>query len=181
MKLAAYCALTAATCGLFIGCGPENQGVEKQQRIERRVGEDSNLGAADLAAATDEMVASIAQVQAIRNAEGNVTIVMDAIDNKTSMPSQDYEVFLARLRAMLNQSAVRKHLVFVETRGTAEQIKQREGYPVERSARQLPDYALSGSAYDLRRGGSAYYLLTFQLIDLRNDIITWQDSYEVKL
>ncbi len=178
--IAAVIALLVAPLALS-ACGTENQGVEKQRRIERRVGEDRNLGSADLAQATDAMVSSIAQVREIADSDGDVVIVMDTIQNRTSMPSQDYDIFLARLRALLNQSGVRQQLVFVETRNRAEQIKAREGYPVDQSSRNLPRYALTGVAYSMKRGASAYYLLTFQLVDLTNDIVTWEDRYEVKL
>jgi len=181
MKLAQLSIVGLAACVLIIGCSQENKGVDKEERIESRAGEGSKLGSADLAAATDAMVASIAQVPAIRGADEQVVIVLDEMDNKTEMPAQDFDAFLGRLRALLNQSDVRNDLAFVGNRSKTERIKQREGYPVDQSARSLPRYALTGTVYEVSRGGRSYYLLTFQMVDLTTDIITWEDSYEVKL
>lgn len=164
-----------------VGCGPTNRGVEKEQRIERRVGEGSRLGSADLAAATDEMIASIAQVPEIRNNDKRTVIVIDRVENRTSRSAEQFQIYLARLRAMMNQSGLKRDIVFVEDRAKAERIKQREGYPADATARTLPTRAITATFYDMPRARSNYYLLTFQLIDLSNDLITWEDSYEVKL
>jgi len=171
----------AVVAAVVVGCAPKNEGVKREERIERRVGEGSQLGSADLAAATDKMIASIARVPEIRDNEKRTVIVMDEVENRTSMPAEEYEIFLARLRSMMNQSGLRQDIVFVEDRAKAERIKQREGYPADATARTLPSYAISATFYDLPRGGSNYHLLTFQLFDFTNDVLVWEDSYEVKL
>jgi hypothetical protein len=181
MKLAQRSLIGLAGLALLAGCAQENRGVDKERRLESRVGDGTRLGSADLAAATDAMVGSIAQVPAIREAGERVVIVLDEVDNKTRMRSQEFDAFLGRLRALLNQSDVRRDLVFVGDRSKTERIKSREGYPVEQSARTLPKYALTGTAYEVRRASRSYYLLTFQMVDLATDIITWEDSYELKL
>jgi len=162
-------------------CGPTNEGFEKQERIESRKEAQPVLGSADLTTATDQAVASIANVAEIRAAEGRTVIVMDTVTNRTSDPSADFQIYLARMRALLNQSGQKRDLVFVETRHKAEQIKAREGFPEGATARTLPNYAMTATFYDMPRGKTNYYLLTFQLVDLTNDLITWEDSYEVKL
>lgn len=171
--------LTAALT--LTACGPSNEGFETQERIESRKEVGPNLGSADLQAASDKAVASIARVPGIRTEGEKTVIVMDTVTNRTSDPSADFQIYLARIRASLNQSGQRQDLVFVETRHKAVQIKEREGYPTEATARTLPRYALTATFYDLPRGRTNYYLLTFQLVDLTNDIIAWEDSYEVKL
>ncbi len=174
--------MTLALIALFaVACGPDNKGIEHGKRIERRAGDSGGLGSADLATASEQAVEGIANVPAIRTAEGRTVIVMDQVENRTSDPSADFQIFLARIRALLNQSGASKALVFVETRAKAEQIKAREGFPQEATARTLPTYGLTATFYDLPRGANNYHLLTFQLVDLRNDLIAWEDSYEVKL
>ena len=42
-------------------------------------------------------------------------------------------------------------------------------------------YALSGKAYDLPNRGTNYYLLEFNLTDLRSGTVTWINKYEVKV
>jgi PBP1b-binding outer membrane lipoprotein LpoB len=166
---------------LIVGCAPKNEGIEHGTRVERRAGDGYGLASADLTQATDQAVAGIANVPGIRRADGRTVIVMDQVENRTSDASADFQIFLARIRASLNNSGATKALVFVETRHKSEQIKAREGYPAKATARTLPTYALTASFYDLPRGAKNYYLLTFQLVDLTNDLIAWEGSYEVKL
>jgi len=172
--------IAVLTVGLS-ACGPTNEGFETEQRIESRKDGGPVLGSADLQRATDMAIQSIANVPEIRGNDGRTVIVMDTVTNRTSDPSADFQIYLARIRAMLNQSGQKQDLVFVETRHKAEQIKAREGYPTDATVRTLPRYALTATFYDLPRGRTNYYLLTFQLVDLTNDIVTWEDSYEVKL
>ena len=51
------------------------------------------------------------------------------------------------------------------------------------------DYVLTCEVYDLPRGGTNYYLLNYQLVQLRDAVtgpdvgsgaIVWENSYEVK-
>lgn len=170
-----------AILGLFVaGC---DHGAQKEQRLDTRVGEGGQLGSADLTAATEKAVEGIANDPDMVPAtgQGKVVIVMDQVTNHTSDPSANFHIYLARIRALLNQSGQSKNLVFVETRAKAEQIKQREGYPAEATARTLPKYALTADFSDIPRSQTHYYLLTFQLVDLTNDLIVWEGMYEVKL
>lgn len=176
--LAAVCLFTLSACDAT----PKNEGAARSYRLETRDSpRSSQLGSADLVVASDKTVAAIADVPEIKQAGGRTVIVMDRVENQTSDPSANFQVYLARIRAALNNSGAKRDLVFVETRSKAESIKQREGIPVESSARTRPQYALTGTFYDMPRATSNYYLLTFQLVDLTNDIVTWEGSYEVKL
>jgi hypothetical protein len=167
---------------LGAGCAPKNQGVEHGKRIERRAGDSPGLlGSADLVAATDSAVESIANLPAVQDAPGKTVILMDQVFNRTSDPSADYQVFLARLRAMMNESGLGRDLVFVATRHTAEQIKAREGYPAQASARTMATYALYATVYDMPRSGSNFYYLEFKLVELATDELAWIHKYEVKL
>ncbi|MHB1156836.1 MAG: hypothetical protein ACYC26_08355 [Phycisphaerales bacterium] len=170
-----------AVVGLFVvGC-ETNKGMEKEERIDTRKADAGQLGSADLTVATEKAVEAIANVPAIHQAGDRVVIVMDQVTNQTSDASANFQIYLARIRALLNQSGQTKNLMFVETRVKSEQIKQREGYPAAATARTLPRYALTAAFYDLPRSRGNYYLLTFQLVDLTNDVIVWENSYEVKL
>ena len=177
-------ALAAASL-MLAGCGatgPRNQGQPKSHRIESRLpGEGPYLGSADLVVATEQAVAGVASLPALRVAAGKTVIVMDRVETRTADPSANFQVYLARIRALLNQSGTRHNLAFVETRTKAEGIKEREGIPTQLSKRTRPRYALSGTFYDIPRRSTNYYLLTLQLVDLTDDVIAWEGSYEVKL
>jgi PBP1b-binding outer membrane lipoprotein LpoB len=166
---------------MLVGCSNENRGVETDVPIEsRRPTEGALLASKDLAAATEMAVESIAQVPELRGQDRTV-IVMDQVFNETRDRSTDFQIFLARIRAMLNQSGLKQDIVFVESRNKAEAILQREGYPQTQTARTLPQYALTATFSDLVRGRSNYYLLTFQLFNMRSQELLWEDFYEVKL
>ena len=152
---------------------PKNEGKSKSYREESRLpSEGSSLGSGNLINATDKAVAGIANVGEIKQAGVRTVIVMDRVDtSKKSDPSAD----------SLNQSGAAKDLVFVETRDKAEAIKLREGIPKDQSGRTRPRYALTATFYDMPRGRTNFYFLSFVLLDLTNDAIAWADSYEGKL
>lgn len=173
--------MAAAT---MVGCDttPRNEGRKDTPRIDsRQAGEGTRLGSQDLTVASEKAVVGIANLPAIKSAEGRTVIVMDRVANRTSDPSQNFQIYLARIRALLNQSGAKHDLVFVETRTVAEDIKAREGIAAGPQNRTPPRYALAGTFYDLPRARTNYHLLTFQLVDLTSDEITWEDQYEVKL
>ncbi|MEX2673711.1 MAG: hypothetical protein WD294_16545 [Phycisphaeraceae bacterium] len=183
LRLTAALALASVFMGA-IGCSttPRDEGTPKSHRLESRLpSEGSQLGSGDLVVASQQAVAGIADVPEIKDAPERTIIVMDRVGNETSDRTANFQIYLARIRANLNQSGARHNLAFVETRSRAEQIKQREGIPAGEASRTRPNYALTGVFYDMPRGRTNYYLLTFQLVDLTDDIVIWEDSYEVKL
>jgi hypothetical protein len=176
----------AAAAGLAAvsGCetAPKNEGRAKSYRIESRLPDEApELGSADLVVASDRAVEQIARTIGPRPSGEPTIIVMDRVENSTSDPTANFQIYLARIRANLNQSGARRNLAFVETRQKADAIKEREGVDPVEHARTRPQFALTGTFYDLPRGGTNYYLLTFQMMDLGNDLVVWEGTYEVKL
>lgn len=177
--------ITVATAALTLtACdtSPKNEGAAKSYRLETRVpGEGNRLGSADLVVATEQAVeAMVAKVPEMRESLGTV-VVMDRVENKTSDPSANFEIYLARILALLNDSGARHHITFVTQRSRAEAIKSREGVDPADSQRIKPRYALTGSFYDLPRGRTNYHLLVFEMVDLRTDELHTIGKYEVKL
>lgn len=177
---------------------PQNRGTSGY-RMDPTSEAPSELGvmaprSADLISATDQMARDIARRLDIVNRNSPPRIFVGQIENRTSMPNTDYQVFLARLRAQLNASGVREGLEFVRERGFIEQQRTREygGKDPDSTAmayESRADYVLTCEIYDLPRGGTNYYLLNYQLVQLRDaatgpDIgagaIVWENSYEVK-
>lgn len=192
-------AAASAVAMLVAGCNtpPENRG-QSGYRIDPThdsPGEldSTDLRSADLVNATDAMARDIAQRLDIVNATSKPRIVIGKIENKTRMPHQNYQVFLARLRAQLQASGAREGLEFIAERARMEQARNSEfGSTSEDSAATYAsraDYMLTCEIYDLPSGYSNYYLLDYQLIQLRDaatgpDVgsaaIVWENSYEVK-
>ena len=119
---------------------------------------------------------------------------MAQIENRTSSPHQNYQVFLARLRAELNASGVRHGLRFVRNADDMEKFRSREyqGKDPDSSAQAYTsraDYTLTCEIHDFPSGGTNYFLLDFQLVQMRDAVsgpdqgrgaIVWENMYEVK-
>ncbi len=153
-----------------------------------------DLRSADLVNATDRMAADIASRLDINNRQSPPRIVVGKIENKTSAPQQNYQVFLQRLRAQLNASGARSGLQFIRERQFVEDTRNEEyGNSDPNATAQAyaskADYVLTCEIHDLPSGDTNYYLLDYQLVQLRDaasgpDVgagaIVWENSYEVK-
>lgn len=148
----------------------------------------------DLVTATDRMAMSIAQRLDIVNQQSRPIIYVGEIENKTSLPQKDFQVFLARLRAQLQQSGARHGLDFVRERAFIERERTREygGKDPQSTAgayTSRADYVLTCEVYDLPSGGTNYFMFDYQLVQLRDAVsgpdvgrgnIAWEGMYEVK-
>lgn len=196
------CFKTALVLGLFVlsACNspPQNRGTSGM-RVDPSSDAPSELGSRtlrsqDLVTATDRMAQDIAQRLDITNRQSPPKIFVGKIENKTSGRNQNYQVFLARLRSQLNSSSARAGLEFVRERDFVETQRDREyggKDPASTSQAYQPraDYVLTCEVYDLPSGGTNYFLLDYQLVQLRDassgpdvgsSAIVWENSYEVK-
>ena len=173
----------AATAALALGAcettSPPDYGRTTTRPVDQRVSSEQGLASKDLVAATDNMTQSIASMPEFRDAPYRVQIVMDRVQNRTTMPARDFDVYLARIRANLNQSGTRYNIGFIENRSNLEAVRAREGVP-QVDYQTKANYTLKGVFYDMPNRGSNYYLLTFQIVDLNDGQIVWEGSYEVK-
>ena len=152
------------------------------------------LRSADLVTATDRMAQDLAQRLDITSRQSPPKIFVGQIENKTTDRHFNYQVFLARLRAQLNSSGARHGLEFIRERQFVETQRTREYGDKDPQAtasayESRADYVLTCEIYDLPSGGTNYYLLDYQLVQLRDassgpDVgsgaIVWENSYEVK-
>jgi hypothetical protein len=152
------------------------------------------LRSTDLVNATDQMTLDIARRLDINNPHSPPNIVVGEIEDRTSMQSEYWQVFLTRLRAQLNQSGARHGLRFVRERSYVEQQRDREYGRTDpragsRAYRSDADFVLTCEVFDLPVAGTNYFLLDYQLVQLRESAtgpdvgagaIVWERSYEVK-
>jgi hypothetical protein len=148
----------------------------------------------DLVSASDKMAQDIASRLDITNRESPPRIFVGRIENQTSMKEQNYQIFLARLRAQLQASGARHGLEFIRERQYIEEQRDREygGKAPAASAaayESRADYVLTCEVFDLPSGETNYFLFDYQLVQLRDaetgpDVgagaIVWENSYEVK-
>jgi hypothetical protein len=193
-------AIVAALAMTLTACQtpPQNKGTTGG-RMDPTHDSQSELGtrgltSADLVTATDNMARDIAQRLDVANAQSPPKIFVSEIENKTTNRNFNYQVFLARLRSQLNSSGTRYGMEFIRERDFVETQRDREygNKQVESSAmayQSRADYVLTCEIYDLPSGGTNYYLLDYQLVQLRNatsgpnvgsGAIVWENSYEVK-
>ncbi len=196
----ALIALLACSILFAAGCQstPSNRGssggrMDPTSDASSEVG-SRDLRSADLIAATDRMAEDIAQRLDITNRASPPRIFVGNIENRTRSPHQNYQVFLQRLRAQLNSSGARYGLVFIRERQFIEDTRDREfGNDREDSTaaayRSSADYVLTCEVFDLPSRGTNYFLLDYQLVQLRDaasgpdlgaGVIVWENKYEVK-
>ena len=145
---------------------------------------------ADLVAATDAMAQDIAWRLAFDDRNAPPRIVLGTIENRTDVPQPNYQVFLARLRAQLMSCGARHGLEFVRERAFIEAQRSREyAYAEPAAFESRADYVLTCVIYAMRSGGTHYYMLDYQLVQLRDaeggpdlgpGAIVWENKYEVK-
>jgi hypothetical protein len=151
------------------------------------------LRSQDLITATDAMAQDIASRLDVVNPESPPRIVVGTVENRTTMPHQNYEIFLVRLRALLQSSGARHGLEFIREREYIEAERDREyGIDAPTSGatyRSRADYVLTCTVYDMPAGMTNFYLFDFQLNQLRDaatgpdlgpGAMVWENSYEVK-
>lgn len=177
---------------------PQNRGTSGY-RMDPTSDSPSELGvmaprSSDLINATDQMARDIARRLDINNRNSPPRIFVGEIENRTSAPNADYQVFLVRLRSQLNASGAREGLEFVRESAYIQQQRTREYGGKDPASTAMAyqsraDYVLTCEIYDLPRGGTNYFLLSYQLVQLRDaatgpDVgagaIVWENSYEVK-
>jgi len=196
---AAPIALSAALI-LCAGCEspPKNKG-SSGGRIDPTSDASSeanstDLRSPDLVNSTDRMAGDIAQRLDNNNRQSPPVIVVGPMENSSSRPEQNYQIFLERLRAQLLAAGTRHGLKFVRERQFVEQARDIEYGGKDPSAtaeayKSSADYMLTGKVSDLPSGGTNYYLVSFQLVQLRDaasgpavgsGFIVWENMYEVK-
>lgn len=192
---------TPVLAAILIGCNtpPRNEGWSGSRLDPSADGlteiGGTDLRSKDLVAASDAMAMDIAQRLDIVNRSSKPVIVVGQIENRTSQPNKSYDIFLSRLRSTLNVAGTRQGLDFVRERSFVEQQRDREfgGKDPSQSSfayQSRADYMLTGTIEDMPSGGTNYYLMSFQLVQLTDraaggpDVgagaIVWENFYEVK-
>jgi len=190
-----FCLLTIVGCA----SSPPNRGTTGY-RMDPTRDAPSELGnqdlrSADLITATDRMAEDIASRPDIMNPENPPVFFVGPVINETSRPHQNYQIFANRLRAVLNASGSRHGLDIRQNRDFVERIRQMEyGTTRDPDTGQAyaseNEYVLTAIIQDLPSGGTNYYLVEYQLVQLKDfaqsgpnvgpGAIVWSNFYEVK-
>jgi PBP1b-binding outer membrane lipoprotein LpoB len=149
---------------------------------------NTRLASSDVVTMTDQMTQSLMARKNVGSRTPGSTpwiVTMDRVINKSNdiIPDGEKWAFVNRLRAQLAQSpAMReRNIQFVVPPAQANELNAREQAGTMRAK---PTHALTATFYSItnasRGGRSDAYLCAFQLVDLKDDTIVWEDKYEVK-
>lgn len=155
-------------------------------------GTSTALSAFDLESMASQMSQSIvadSEVQAALVEEGKLRVVVQPVTNRLRgevLPLGQARAFTAQVRYLLSQA--RPDLfTWINNRDTFYALRDRELEEVDLGPAPEaiePDYALDATFTSMKdvdkRGQSAFYVCTFELIDLRDRTVLWTDVYNVK-
>jgi hypothetical protein len=193
MKLTTQLALiTLAASGLLAFPGCEKSRDEMRPDMDKIV-EESGLQSRDLREMTDRMAPKLLAIKEIAGSPYKVIVVCEGVTNKMEgEETRDIDIYIARLAGLLNSSAARDRMTFVEKRpvvdkmaaeelGNRDPMEQGSRYPSQAPNPQLTaQYALYGEFRSMRNSKTTYYLCTFKFTNLNTRAIVWQDMYDTR-
>jgi penicillin-binding protein activator len=142
----------------------------------------------DIGAAAQKAATSILALPQIVKADKPPTILITPVDNRSASPI-DTDLYTVKLRGILMQYSSDKVRFLARdaswnTNKYEEQLrKQGEVQPGAARTAATYDYILTaelrGISEASRKGRSEYFLIAFKLVDM-NDVLLWEDQYEIK-
>jgi len=142
----------------------------------------------DIGAAAQKAATSILMLPAIAKADKPPTILITPVNNRSASPI-DTDLYTTKMRGILMQYSSDKVRFLArdvgwDTNKYEEQLrKQGEVQPGAARNAATYDYVLTaelrGISEASRKGRSEYFLVAFKLVDM-NDVLLWEDQYEIK-
>ena len=173
--------------------GCEQNRDEMRPDMDKIVSGEPGLQSRDLREMTERMAPDLLQIPEIVRNPNRVVVVMKSIQNKTeSEPGRDLDIYVAKLKTLLNSSKCRDRIAFVETAadlgriqgeelgGTGNPFGDEGRGPAVANPRVKPQFALWGTFYSKHDRKTTYYLCTFRLTDLNSGVQVWEGSYDVR-
>ncbi len=190
--LAAAGLLAMAT--LLGGCNADEPHGYGQQRppVDSLSDDDRGLQSKDVLAASDQMAMELLADPELNGSLTQWTMVVSNMEDETRDRtfSNNFDIFLERLRTNLSQQGKgRVRLIENKTEFHDLQNKELDGPPgnygqggASAPTPEInPDYALYGKALDMPNVTNNYYLLEFDVVNLRTREQVWSGKYEVKV
>jgi PBP1b-binding outer membrane lipoprotein LpoB len=150
----------------------------------------------DLIVVSDKMARGIIGIPEIARAKSTPHVVLEPVMNNTRFPI-DKDIFLTRIRVLLNSKAMNKVRFLDRAMMARFQEEQQIRISGEQPATAVStaaatrtgelrgaDYFLTGQLDGITtktsEGTGDYVLYSFRLTDARTSEIVWEDSYEIK-
>lgn len=187
-------AIMAAGLGLAAGCAsdrPHDYGRERPP-VGQLDARDRGLQSADVVQSSEKVIEYMLALPDL-NGPTRKTVVVTNIENKTTDPYFNYDIFIQRLRANMGQYG-RDRLFLVENKERVNRLRNQEiegpgrdpfgqgdggGGPAVPSVQ--PEFALYGIVSELPNRGTSYYLFEFTLTNLKTREQIPLRPYEVKV
>lgn len=181
--------------GVLTACSHERPSDYGDQRpaVDKLDDRDSGLQSKDVVTASEQMTRDLLASPNLRQSPVQWTVVVTQLEDRTldRQFNTNYDIFLARLKTNLaihGQGQVQ----LLDNRRKTQELRSKEldgvgGDEFQQGAgpvgmgRMQPNYALHGKVYDMPNRGTNYYLLEFDITDLRTGAIVWANRYEVKV
>ena len=190
-KLTTLLATAALSAGM-VGCTHKTDRVGRvRPPADELTDGGRGLQGKDVITASDQMAQSLVSLPELNADQSRWLIVVDRVDNESSMPRRDFDIFLQRLRSNLSKYG-RGRVQLVENRERLNDLRAREldrnnpdpfgqggtgiGQP---PSRIQPDFSLYAVIADLPSGKADYVNIRFTLTDLKSGLSIWDDMYEV--
>jgi hypothetical protein len=156
--------------------------------LDRR---DRGLQSKDVVEASDQLAMYLLQLPDF-NVGGRKTMVVTNIENRTTNPRFNYDIFIQRLRTNLGQQG-RDRIFLVENKqrvqglrtdeieGTPDKFQQGDGRIPSPAESVQPEYALYGVISEMPNRGTSYYFCEFTVTNLRTREQIPLKPYEVRV
>lgn len=153
------------------------------------------LQSKDVVDASDKMAMDLLSDPQLNASKTQYTIVVSGVENKTSDPRANLDIFIQRLQTKLFQQG-RGRVTLIENRDKLHELQSKEleqtqapdtfgqgsgARPAPGPAGIQPDYDLYATMMDMPDRHTDYYNCQFKLVSLRDRTIAWQGQYEVKV
>lgn len=194
MLKAAKAVVALASLVLVVGCAQDRPHGYGQQRpdVDSLRADDRGLQSKDVVTASDQMARDLLAAEDLRRSQVQWTMVTDRMEDHTLGRdfAGNYDIFIQRLRTNLGIHG-KGNVALVENKRKLESLRSREldgprdqfqqGSGAAPMARVQPDFALHGKVFDMPNRGTNYYLMQFDVTDLRSGLIVWSNKYEVRV
>lgn len=196
MFKAAKVIVALASFMLFLGCSEDRPHSYGEQRpdVDSLHPDDAGLQSKDIVAASDQMARDLLAAPELRRSQVQWTMVTDRMEDQTLGRdfAGNYDIFIQRLRTNLGIYG-KGNVQLIENKRKINDLRSREldmprGDQFQQGSgagggmgRVQPDYALHGKVFDMPNRATNYYLMQFDVTDLRAGTIVWSNKYEVKV
>ena len=180
----------AAAVGLImIAAGCSHSYSEERPSVTNLDKRDSGLQSKDVVAASDQLAQDLLALPELNASRDQWTVVFDRMENHSSDPTFNYDIFLQRLRVNVSKYG-RGRIALIANKAKLHELQAREleqerddlgrpGAPGPRGTQ--PDFALWGRVDELPNRSTSYYQAVFTLTNVRTRQDVWTNSYEVKV